>query len=184
MTGSDGERWLAPLAGSLWTLVNRQELPLFADRFIDACGWYGDAAREPSPAAAAVKFVTAMERLLWTGETGSGITKRVSERLAALCFSVHTWNFAQVEAAVRDAYDLRSALLHGRISKSDPDVGRRLQLCERYARELLLSWWDRFGGMFSTEISVAQLRDHLEKFTRQARQAVRERDANIGPVPR
>jgi hypothetical protein len=173
LTGPDGERWLAPLAGTLWALVERRDLPLFADRFIDATAWYGDAAREPSPAAAAVKFVTAIERLLWTGETGRGVTRRVSERLAALCFSTNTWNFAEVEAEVRGAYDLRSALLHGRISKSDPDVGRRLKLCERHARALLLTWWDRFGSLFQTEISQEQLRDHLDKFTEDAREAAR-----------
>ncbi len=183
LTGPDGERWLGPLASSLWALVERRDLSLFADRFIDACGWYGDAAREPSPAAAAVKFVTAMERLLWTGETGPGVTRRVSERLAALCFSTSTWNFAEVEAEVRDAYDLRSALLHGRISKADPEVKRRLRLCERHARDLLLTWWNRYGRLFSTEITLEQLRDMLDKFTREARGAAKQGRSSTKPQP-
>lgn len=173
--GTDGKRWLAPLATILQAIVERRDLPLIADRFVDACAWYGDAARELSQGAAAVKYVTVMERLLWTGETGGGVTRRVAERLAALCFSTETWNFPEIEKEVRDAYDLRSSLLHGRISKSDPGIGRRLRLCERHAQDLLHVWWDRFGAAFAVDVSLDQLRDHLDGFTADARQAARRK---------
>ena len=73
---------LAPLASILQAVVERRDLPLLADRFIDGCAWYGDAAREPSPAAAAVKFVTVMERLLWAG--GRARRRRHEARIRAI----------------------------------------------------------------------------------------------------
>jgi len=174
LAGPGAEPWLAPLAKILQVIVERRDLPLIADRFVDACAWYGDAAREPSQAAAAVKYVTVIERLLWTGER-RGVTKRVAERLAALCFSTETWNFSEIATEVHDAYDLRSSLLHGRISKSDPGIGRRLRLCERHAQDLLHVWWDRFGEAFAFDVSLDQLRDHLDGFTADAQQAVRRK---------
>lgn len=180
LTQPRGAKEVAPLAGALWRIVERRELPLLADRFVDACGWYGDAAREASPAAAAVKYVTAMERLLWTGERQRGVTQRVAERLAALCFSTETWNFADVEAEVKDAYDLRSALLHGRISQADPDVAKRLGRCELHARELLLTWLDRFGDGFDAEVTVGRLGEYLNGFTECARAAAQHGAAGRG----
>ena len=91
---------------------------------------------------------------------------------------METWDFAEIEAEVRDAYDLRSSVLHGRISKSDPDLGRRLRLCERHARNLLLIWWERFSRGFSADVSLDQLRKHLDEFTAGARVAAEQGAAN------
>lgn len=157
-----------PVGVALTAVLERRNPELLADRFLDACGWYGDAAREPSPAAAAVKFVTAMERLLWTGED-RGVTQRIADRAAALCFSIETWDLHQQMAEIKDAYDLRSALLHGRISKADPVVQKRVRRCERAARELLLTWLERFGDGFDKPIKVKALGRYLDGFVAAAK---------------
>lgn len=175
----DGQRYLAPLGAAIQQIVERRPLNLLAERFIEACSWYGDAVRDPSPAAAAVKYVTVMERLLWTGED-RGVTRRVSERLAALCFRVDSWNFDALRLEVVDAYDLRSGLLHGRISRADPQVATRLHRCERNARELLLAWYDRYGDGFSAEIDLARLRTRLNAFTAEVIEITASRADAIG----
>lgn len=180
LAGPDGAREVAPVASALQRIVERRDLPLIADRFVDACGWYGDAVREASPAAAAVKYVTVIERLLWTGERHPGVTQRTAERLAALCFSTETWNYDEIEAEVKDVYNLRSGLLHGRISKNDPDVVKRLRHCERHARDLLLTWLERFGEGFDRETTIERLGEYLNGFTREARAAAREARAGGG----
>lgn len=181
---SDGTTLTGPVGVALTAVLERRTPELLADRFLDACGWYGDASRELIPAAAAVKFVTAMERLLWTGE-GRGVTQRIADRAAALCFSVETWDLPEQTAQIKDAYDLRSALLHGRISKSSSDVPKRLQRCERAARELLLTWLERFGDGFDKPIELKALGRYLDGFVAAAKadcaEQLRLRGAEPGP---
>lgn len=167
----------APIVGVLDAISARRPLPLLGDRFVDACAWYGDAARDPSPAAAAVKYVTVMERLLWTNEgQGQGtISGRISRRLAALTFDTKTWNYEAIREEVRDAYRLRSGLLHGEIAKSDPEVMLRLRRCEKHARELLLAWLDRFGNGFAEEVSLDALRAHLKGFVAEVEEETKSR---------
>jgi hypothetical protein len=150
--------------------VDRVPAQMLAARFIDACTWYGAAAREEAPAPAIVKYLVAMESLLWTGER-YGVTKRTASRAAALCFSAVTWNFEEVEAEVTRAYDVRSDLVHGRVSPSDPQVQKSLRVCERVARELLNSWLERFHQGFDRAVELSGLREHLSRFTESAKAA-------------
>lgn len=92
------------------TIINRTDAEFVAARFLDAVAWYSDAVREKSLPAAIVKYLTAMERLLWTGEKGAGVTRRLAERTAALCFSADVWDYEQLADEVREAMICARAL--------------------------------------------------------------------------
>jgi hypothetical protein len=169
---------MATAAGvAISTITDRSEPELLAGRFLDASAWYGDAARERSNAAAVVKYLTSMERLLWAGEKGPGVTDRIAKRAAALCFSTELWDLEDLERDVRLAYDVRSAILHGRISKSDPLIPRNMRLCERVARDLLLTWLDRYGHGFRKPVTLDELKVHLDGFVEDVARAHKERSA-------
>lgn len=155
----------------IWALVQCRDAELLGARFLEAATWYGDAARDPSSAAAVVKYLTAMERLLWAGDKMGQVTARISERAAALCFSTVTWNFTEVEAEVRTAYGIRSEIVHGRVSPSDPRVLRSARLCERVAHDLLNTWLERFGPAFGRPVQLDQLRAYFDGFVTEARGA-------------
>jgi hypothetical protein len=91
-------------------------------RFIDAVTWFGQAAREISDAARIVKAVNALERLVMTGER-EGISELLSQRAAAVCHDPeHDKFFDDIAAKLKDAYDLRSKLVHGSLSPFAPEV--------------------------------------------------------------
>ena len=163
------------LSVAISTIINRTDPQFVAARFLDAVAWYSDAVRERSKPAAIVKYLTAMERLLWTGETGPGVTRRLSERTAALCFSAVDWDFEQLEAEVREAYDLRSGIVHGRLSATDPKVMRNHRLCQRVARDLLLTWLDRYGPGFTLETSIQKAKMHFDAFVKEVKEETAKR---------
>ncbi|PVM90709.1 hypothetical protein DDF67_09800 [Caulobacter endophyticus] len=152
---------------ALQKVADRVDPPMLAARYLDAAAWYADAATETRRPAAVVKYLTAMERLLWTGEKG-GVTRRLSERAAALCFTIDPWNFEVLGKEIRRAYDLRSAIVHGRIDNDDPKIVRNYRLCDRVARDLLMTWLRRYGAGFDREVTLEGLRDHLDWFVAEA----------------
>jgi Apea-like HEPN len=177
----DAGQFMQSVGIGIQAIANGEEPQILAGRFLDACAWYGDAATEPSPAAAAVKYVTAMERLLWANDDNRGVTARISERTAALCFSTATWNMDELKDEVRQAYDVRSGVVHGRLSPSDPQVRRSLRLCERLVRELLVAWVGRYGSAFAVPVELGQLREHFNGFVAQAKKACTERKSAKTP---
>jgi hypothetical protein len=91
-------------------------------RFVDAAAWFGQAAREMSDAARIVKAVNALERLVMTDER-EGISELLSQRAAAVCHdSANDTLFDDIAAKLKDAYDLRSNLVHGSLSPFAPEV--------------------------------------------------------------
>ena len=155
----------------LTALVKRHEPGLLGRKFSEACAWYGDAAKEQSRAAAVVKYLTAMEVLLWADDARYGTTKRLAARAAALCFSTTTWDLFELETKIEEAYDVRSGIVHGRLGATDPRVRKSLRLCERISRDLMLTWLDRFSAGFTSDLTMDRLRDYLDDFVRQAKQA-------------
>jgi len=146
------------------TVLNRTDPEFVAARYLDAVAWYADAVTERAKPAAIVKYLTAMERLLWTGETGSGITRRLSDRTAALCFSTEIWNFQELSDEVRRAYDLRSGIVHGRLSASNPEILKSHRLCKKVARDLLITWLSRYGEGFATPTTIEKAKAHFDGF--------------------
>lgn len=112
-------------------------------RFIDAAQWFGEAARDKSYATKTVKYVTALERLLMTDEKDD-ICLLVSQRVAALCFSAEVRRDEWVSRA-KDAYDLRSRLVHGSISPASLDLEEGAMNAARVAEMALTRAIEAFG---------------------------------------
>lgn len=156
-------RRVADMAVALEALIEPRRAAPFAYRYIDALTWYGDAARERTPAAALLKYVAAIERTVLSGasraQTASikvkergGVTKRVKDRVAAISFNPEINNFWAVRAHVHDIYEMRSDLIHGARSPFDPAISRMSAKAGRVASDLLIYWLDRFGDAFELEI--------------------------------
>lgn len=161
---------------ALQHIVDRKDIPMAAARYLEAAAWYSDAAREERPPAAIVKYLTAMERLLWTGER-FGITKRLAERAAALCLA-EDWNYDELREQIEEAYDLRSGILHGRLSADDPIILRNYRLCETVSRDLLIAWLSRYGWGFDRETTVEKAKAHFDEFVKEVKAEVaRQKDS-------
>lgn len=133
------------------------ERPL-SRRFLDAAQWFGEASRDDSASTRVVKYVTALERMVMTGE--EAITSHISERVAALCLQMamtadrETWR-----KKATTAYDLRSKLVHGSISPRAPKVERGVSLCAELGEATLLSAINAFGekGLRDDAVSSKRL---------------------------
>lgn len=125
LTSPDEERLLVAAGSAIEPLVDPAlERPL-GQRFIDAASWHGQAVREASPAAAVVKSVSALERLVTTEES-TNVSKAVCERSAAMCYGpASDERFETILGRMESIYDLRSRLVHGNVSPFDPEVRRR-----------------------------------------------------------
>ena len=112
--------------------------PLSA-RLVDALKWYGEAVREEPSASRIVKAVTAIERLVMTGDKYK-ITDKVAKRSAMLlCGTGLEKDFYQAVERMKHFYDLRSGLAHGRLSPFDPVVEEYAPACVRFAERVLSS---------------------------------------------
>lgn len=168
---------VAAIGVAIDTIINRTDAEFVAARYLDAVAWYSDAVREKSLPAAIVKYLTAMERLLWTGEKGPGVTRRLAERTAALCFSTDSWDYEQLAAEVREAYELRSGIVHGRLSASDPKVIQNHRLCERVAHDLLVTWLGRYGAGFGSPTTIQKAKTHFDGFVAEVKKETEKRKA-------
>jgi hypothetical protein len=147
-----------------------RELSMLGSRFLDGCSWFGDAARETLPESAIVKYVTAIERLLWVeGDSNSGVTNRIAQRAAAICSMNSSRKHSEMAKEVEVAYDARSGVVHGRIGKSDPKLRSLRRLCERVSRDLLHSWMYRFHTDFSSDLSNADFKQRISEFVQTSR---------------
>lgn len=110
-------------------------------RFVDAASWHGQAVRETSPAAAIVKAVSALERLVTVKKAASATktTQMVCDRSAALSYDPGAdEDFARIRKRMDSIYDLRSRLVHGTLSPFDPEVRRsRIEVLEAVEHALL-----------------------------------------------
>jgi hypothetical protein len=121
-----GPRELAAAAGRAIEAITDPsiERPLGL-RLLDAASWHGQAVREVPPAAAIVKSVTALERLVTVRKT-TNATVMVCERSAAMSYDpTRDERFDALLARIGSIYDLRSRLAHGMLSPFGPEVRRR-----------------------------------------------------------
>ncbi|ASJ91993.1 hypothetical protein CBR61_14355 [Porphyrobacter sp. CACIAM 03H1] len=138
-SGADAQEIIANLGIALEQAVNPALHRPLSERLLDAMQWYGEAVREPSQGAKAVKYVTALERMVMTDEKDD-IASLVSSRVAALCLeepTVHCRDRWQVD--VRRAYDIRSRLVHGSVSPTSEIVFEGVRLGSQLARSTLLN---------------------------------------------
>ncbi len=169
-----GDKWLDCLKSDNWAYYfilasNTLDLSLSFDnsyplcsRFIDALSWYGDAVSEQSYAAKIVKYVTAIERLVGTGEEkGRGVTEIVTTR-ASIIYSIATEeSFDISKEKVSKIYTCRSDLVHGSKSPFDDSCIDFAYKAEEISRMVLLIGLDYFSlwGIDSMDITQRNLRE-------------------------
>lgn len=129
--------------------------PPMAMRFLDAAAWYGEAARDRFPAARAIKYVTAIERILTT-KSEKNITETIARRGAALL--ERTGYEGAHEADIRRVYKLRSDLVHGTNSPFEMDWPS-LKLAEDLSRRIILSFlpFCDARGLKDTDLTTSSL---------------------------
>lgn len=122
---------------ALQAAVDPDALRPISRRFLDAAQWFGEASRDDRPATQVVKFVTALERMVMTDEKDD-IAKTVAERVAALCCDPRATDRQKWRDDIYKVYDLRSRLVHGSLSPSDPTIERGAWLAARIGEEALM----------------------------------------------
>lgn len=141
-------------------LVTGLRRPLI-DRFLGAIQWYGEAVRENSPSTRILKFMTAIEHIVLAGDDKE-ITSLMASRVAALISGAHPDDDpATIRRKFSKLYTLRSDLVHGSISPSDPkvvqSVGSAAELAEYVLNGALSEWGE--DGLLSERINPQRLRD-------------------------
>ena len=127
-------------------------------RFLDAAQWFGEASRDDRPATRVVKYVTALERMVMTDEMND-IAKSVSERVAALCCNPDASDRQKWRNDATHIYDLRSRLVHGSMSPTDPKIEDDVWLAARIGEETLLNALGALGelALRAEEVSTKRL---------------------------
>ena len=134
-------------------------------RMLSAIQWFGEAAREPSPATRFIKLITAIEHIVLTGEPD--VTRQVSRRVAALIYDVGSQSSrATIEEDFRHLYTRRSRLIHGGISPWDASIKRDVRaaatMAELVAHSALSAWQE--VGLYSLRAKPKRMRkwfDHI-----------------------
>lgn len=127
------------IGSALTALVSPTETYHLQARFIDAINWFGDAATDLEHTSSLVKYVAAIERLLF-GKFEAGHTKTFAKRVKLICdiFGCDLTSGSPYEVATK-IYKTRSALLHGDFSLKDPSVVHLANLAEELSRYCILS---------------------------------------------
>jgi hypothetical protein len=158
----EGETMALLLRGSakaLESLVNPAVQRPLGMRLVDSAAWFGDAVREPSPAAQIVKAVTALEALVMTGEHDD-IISLLSARSAAIAYHpIGEKTFTSLEEELRKAYDMRSRLTHGSLSPFDPEVEAYAAVCLHLGEQVICAGLELFEsqGLIDTPRTTKEL---------------------------
>jgi hypothetical protein len=143
-----------------------------SDRFIDAIHWFGEAVRDPNPAARVVKYITALERMLMTEGRNEAIAPTIAERVAALCCERGSVvSYAQWRADAQTAYALRSKLVHGSLSSKSPRVMDELGTVARVSQHAIIGALKLLGerGLTDGAASSAKLKRIYDGFVADVR---------------
>jgi hypothetical protein len=127
-----------------------------AQRFLDAAAWYGEAVRDEFAASRAIKYVTAMERVLATKQDDE-ITKTLSRRGAAL-LDYAGYESNDHERDIKRAYRFRSQLVHGSKSPLNPD-GRAIRSMAELSRRICLCFLAFCGDRLADPSNTSQKLD-------------------------
>lgn len=179
----DSQAWLNLFGIALEVTINPDlERPL-CRRFVDALQWFGEAARDESAATKTVKYVTALERMLMTEERDD-ITSVVAERVAALCFTSEVSRLIWNERA-RDAYDLRSRLVHGSMSPGSLDLQEGSSNAASVASTALMHALCAFGedALRDDRLRASDLADWFKRLVEWAdreERAMEEHSSSLG----
>lgn len=138
----EGGQWFS-MAGSLIPfLISGEPVPLLYQRYINALWWYGEAFSIDVPYLKVTSLANALESLLATKK--DNISEQVSIRachLMKIAEPKESW-----ELRIKKFYDMRSALVHGRIAAFDPQVSSQIRYGEIITKRVLLEGmsWTRY----------------------------------------
>ncbi len=156
---TEAQMAIANFGVTLETVVDPSLRRPISEGSLDAAQWFGESVREGSPAAKAIKYVTALERMVMTDEKDD-IADLVSARFAALCLEEPTSeNLEKWRRDAKRAYGVRSKLVHGSLSPTSDQVFEGVRLGAELGRATLLSVLSVIGadGLRNEGVSNKQL---------------------------
>jgi hypothetical protein len=158
VSAGDGAHYLSAAGESLQVTTNPDLVRPLCYRFLEALSWFGQAVREVSDAARVVKYITAIERMVVTGE--DTVVKTVTNRCAALCWEADDRDFNWWQNEIGRLYPLRAGLLHGSITPFDARVTIGAHAAGKIARIALIRGLSFFHslGLKIENLSQKQLR--------------------------
>lgn len=168
----DSRELVASAGRAIEAITNPETERPLGLRFINSAAWHGQAVRESSPAAAIIKSVSALESMVLT-EKSSETARVVCERSAAMSYDPNgDARFDTLLEAMKDAYDLRSRLLHGTLSPYDPEVKMRRNEVLRVVERCLTNGLAMFDheGLLDRPLTPKQLAGGLEDLIASTRQ--------------
>lgn len=157
----EGGHWFS-MAGSLIPfLISGEPVPLLYQRLINALWWYGEAFSIDVPYLKITSLANALESFLATKK--DNISEQVSKRA---CFLMkieapqENW-----EPRIKKFYDMRSALVHGRIAAFDPQVSSQIRYGEQITKRVLLEgmFWTRYLADRKAFDNIDHIHNYFEK---------------------
>jgi Apea-like HEPN len=136
--------------------INYQTLTSLEVRLVDAITWYGEAFSDPAPGTRLLKLVAAIERLTNYNE-GTGVTKRVCERVAILTSKDMVADYNDIKTRMRVIYECRSNLAHGRISPFDNAIANHTRSAETFVQDTIFQFMFAFSGSYLLRPIVTDL---------------------------
>jgi len=107
-------------------------------RLLDALKWFGDASFEESAGVQIVKWIAGLERLTTTERLDNGVTHNLCKRVALLASGLGTGHVEKAYRDARQAYELRSEVMHGSRSQDDEHLLTNAGFVHDLTREALL----------------------------------------------
>lgn len=132
-----GERELAVFGSALEPMVDPIDTYHLHDRFIDAIHWFGDAATDSNSHSSIVKYVSAIERLLF-GKFEGGRKKVFANRVRGVLDAFGCDEGHKAYNTAMEVYSTRSALLHGAYSPRDEKALQIVHHAEELSRMCLM----------------------------------------------
>lgn len=140
----EGGKWVAMLGGLIPFLVSGEPVPLLYQRLINALWWYGEALSVDVPYLKVTSLANALESFLATKK--EDIASQISIRGGLLMSIEDEGKGEDWEGRIKKFYDMRSALVHGRISAFDQEVSSQIGWGVRITNRVLLEGisWTRY----------------------------------------
>ena len=179
-----GNEWRGLLAGKakyffevaqkiLTLMMGFSSPPPLCDRFMGALSWYGDGVSESVPSAKIVKFVSAIESLVGTGEEKDsggkvvrGVTEIVTVRAAIFLSRAVEMRYDEAHSKIKKIYSSRSELVHGSVSPFDVSHQSIANEAAKVAQMVLLAGLDYFEflGWEKPSLNAKGLTTEFKKF--------------------
>jgi Apea-like HEPN len=171
--------WICSVGRALEAITNPGICRPLGLRMVDAVAWYGQAVRESSAAAAIIKSVSALERLVAT-EDRTDIAQTISERSGAIRYDPNEdLEYETIVAEMQSIYKLRSRLVHGSLSPFDPEVRARRSETLNAVESVLIQGLVLFdqNNLFDRALTNREMRVSLEKLVLRTRRLSDEKRA-------